>query len=71
MKYFITGKYTDKATGIEHLHVGTPPPATCKECKKEPRKQGSSRCDKCSELFKKQKANQARLNRKIAEQAKL
>jgi len=42
--------------------------ANCKQCNKEPRQDGSSRCKTCANLYKEQKFNNARLQRKIENQ---
>lgn len=46
-------------------------PVACKECKKEPRAQGLSRCLKCKEANKLVLFDRERLQRKVEEQAKL
>ena len=38
---------------------------SCKQCQKNPRQIGSSRCKECSDLHKEQEYNNARLQRKI------
>lgn len=38
----------------------------CKQCKKNPRNQGSSRCEKCTINHRAQEINKSRLNKKIA-----
>lgn len=40
----------------------------CKQCRKEQRESGSSRCTKCRHLFETQKSNDRRLQEKINRQ---
>lgn len=40
-------------------------PQQCKECKKEPRKHGSKRCEKCTNGYYMLKASEQRLKQKI------
>lgn len=44
---------------------------TCKKCRKNRRANGSSRCGQCSSLHIAQKANDARLERKMIEQTEI
>lgn len=71
MKQQIIGRYKDPTTGIEILRTGGAPPDPCKECRQEPRRAGSSRCEKCAFRFKQQKLSDARLQKKIEAQSKL
>lgn len=59
--------------GIEREHVRTryvEIPKPCKQCGKEPRKLGSSRCEKCSTPSVASKASNDRLQAKIESQIK-
>jgi len=40
----------------------------CKECKKNPRQESSSRCKECSDTYKSHQINNSRLERKIENQ---
>lgn len=64
--YEVKDKKGNERVMIETTMSTTSPP--CKLCKKEPRKEGSSRCKKCSEQHVIQKINDSRLQAKINKQ---
>lgn len=62
---------TTSKSGIQVLEtrpVDNSPP--CKECRVNPRKQGSSRCNVCTGLYKAHQMNDMRLQNKIRAQLK-
>ena len=64
---------TDKLNNKIRVLVTAPAESeeVCKQCKKEPKVHGSSRCEKCSNQYKVQKLNDARLSRKIEQASKI
>jgi hypothetical protein len=66
IKYKGIGIYKDPKTGIQTVQTAAVSEnSACKACKKEPRKNGSSRCNTCSVRMKEKIIADTRLSRKI------
>lgn len=69
IKYKGVAVYKDPKTGIQTVQtVAVSENSACKACKKEPRNNGSSRCNTCSVGRKEKIIADTRLSRKIKDQ---